>query len=283
MMTLRSLSWLRRLPAMLVVAMLRCLFGEDSSLEFQPNQTVQQALIELYPLNSQEDLHSKARRLEALSGGRDRLMRDLVWFGSRTADTRGGMVPAVVVNTLAISDREIVSALVTILGARDDGFRKEAEQLVRDLEPGLRQCRGTFEILGDFIRSGDQQTAEPPLPLVQFIFRTHPANALRAMTSEFLRDSPAQTRELIWAEHVVADAIWKKENQFTDALAEVGRDVAEQLDALAKHRQWWVRLYAAEVLRRHPELGEPETIKQLRQDAHELVREAVSGSGNRSN
>jgi len=50
-----------------------------------------------------------------------------------------------------------------------------------------------------------------------------------------------------------------------------------EVDALSRAAAWWVRLYAARVVRTRPELGSPEVVGRLRSDSHEAVRQAVGG------
>lgn len=50
------------------------------------------------------------------------------------------------------------------------------------------------------------------------------------------------------------------------AFAEAKPAAIEQLEKLAEHAQWWVRLYVLEVLRQHSELQSPEVRERLRKD-----------------
>jgi hypothetical protein len=53
----------------------------------------------------------------------------------------------------------------------------------------------------------------------------------------------------------------------------------EQIEKMSRHPAWWARLYAAEVLRRHRELGTDAMVQRLAGDGNRLVREAAAAIG----
>lgn len=124
-------------------------------------------------------------------------------------------------------------------------------------------------------------------PLVKQMFRTAPGEAMQAMLSgTFGLSFPVEPklpgarvkdtkeiRELLLAEHVLSDLIWHKEFNF--GIGSQQLDKAKQvLASLSRHKQWWVRLYAAEILHRHPEFRTPEMMTRLANDEHKLIRQA---------
>jgi len=81
--------------------------------------------------------------------------------------------------------------------------------------------------------------------------------------------------EILLAEHIVSNAIWLKENVFNDRFKKALPEVNAELAKLAKHDQWWVRLYVAVIMRRHRELQQDEVIAMLSKDSDPLVAKAA--------
>jgi len=81
--------------------------------------------------------------------------------------------------------------------------------------------------------------------------------------------------EILLAEHIVSNAIWLKENQFAERFQEALPEANEELAKLAKHEEWWARLYVAYIMRQHPELRQADILQQLTSDSHPLVSKAA--------
>ena len=77
------------------------------------------------------------------------------------------------------------------------------------------------------------------------------------------------------AEHIVSNAVWLNKNNFNDRFQAALPDATAELAKLAKHKQWWARLYVAYIMHQHPELRQAEILQQLASDSHSLVSEAA--------
>lgn len=129
----------------------------------------------------------------------------------------------------------------------------------------------------------------PPAVLIEYMFRTDPGKALLAIANLELwpadtrEDRPArrknkeELRQLLWAEHVVQDVVWKQKHGFLDP-GSIEPEVFTQLDKLSKHQAWWVRLYVAETLRQHPLLRKPKIVRRLQNDKDALVQKAIQAA-----
>ncbi len=106
------------------------------------------------------------------------------------------------------------------------------------------------------------------------MYARHPGKALLAMQQVYVQADRRRTRELLWAEHVVADVVWKHQNGFLEK-TKVEPEAATQLEKLSQDQTWWVRLYVAEILRQHPAFRTPALVDRLKDDPHELVRNAM--------
>jgi hypothetical protein len=102
-----------------------------------------------------------------------------------------------------------------------------------------------------------------------------------ALTRALVRD-PADTSELrtlLWAEHAVADALWKRGHGFVaaDDLARATPEAVTQLGELARHPRWWARHYTLQVAASEPCLRAAVPLELLARDEHPLVRELADG------
>lgn len=85
-----------------------------------------------------------------------------------------------------------------------------------------------------------------------------------------------EIRKIRLAEHLVSHAVWLKDKRFEGRFSEAATaDAREQLERLSTHDEWWARLYAAEIMRRHRDLRLPEAVEKLREDSNELVSKAA--------
>src|SRR3990172_8389184 len=60
--------------------------------------------------------------------------------------------------------------------------------------------------------------------------------------------------EILLAEHIVSNAIWLNKNGFAEQFQKALPEATAELAKLAKHKEWWARLYVAWIMRQHPEL-----------------------------
>lgn len=102
-----------------------------------------------------------------------------------------------------------------------------------------------------------------------------PQDVTAAQLEERGKVRSAARREIRLAEHMVSNAIWLKENDFTERFqAELPEAMAE-LEKLAKRDEWWARLYVAHIMRQHIFLRQADVWARLEKDDEELVRQAT--------
>lgn len=248
-----------------------------STAAFEPDRAIQAAVADVAYATTESEQQKHLARLRSLGGERfQKLVPQLVFYVSHADNLREKLVSAFVVEKLRIQDGQIVAALVPHLDAKDERFRKEVRQLIRDLEKGLRDAPHQLEHLSGFIANAARNGTWPDAALVQFIYQRRPDVGLQNMAQVYMDDNIPEWRKITWSQHIVEEAIWRKEHGYTARFEEVRPDAANELRALAEHTQWWVRLYAAEILRGHPEFRTPELLERLKKDEQKLVRQAIS-------
>lgn len=200
-----------------------------------------------------------------------RLVREVVLYSSQAADMKNTMTGGVILGELKLQDRDLVEAVMPLLGSNNPDEVKAARgalEGVEDRSAGRRPDYSTYRaILEERIRAKQ----ELPAPFVRYIYEAHPGEALLAMMRAHQLREPAELKEILWAEHVVSDTLWKQQFGFLAPTA-VEPEAAGQLSRLAGHPQWWARLYAVEIMRQHEAFHQAEVVETLQDDAHELVR-----------
>jgi hypothetical protein len=94
------------------------------------------------------------------------------------------------------------------------------------------------------------------------------------------QQAKAELSEILLAEHVIGNAIWLNENGFAERFQRALPEVNAELTNLAKHREWWARLYVAEIMRQHPELRQANVVQRLCTDSNALVSKAAKSVKN---
>lgn len=108
-----------------------------------------------------------------------------------------------------------------------------------------------FEALSAYIAQNKEQ---PPRKLVEFMYSHNPQAAVLSMSRVY--GDKATEAELA---------------------AQLKGDPKATIQSLVDWPEWWAHLYVAEMMKKNPQLRDPEIIKKLEIDEHPLVRETVEG------
>jgi hypothetical protein len=118
-----------------------------------------------------------------------------------------------------------------------------------------------------------ERKKDPPWGAVQLLYWKAPSAALMKMHGFYNTGDNEKHRALVWAEHRVRDVVWKKATGFIKPGER--DDAVAELSKLSQYDEWWVKLYVAEMLRRHPFLRDPRILDRLRNDPNALVAKAA--------
>ncbi len=230
---------------------------------------VQAAIRGVLEANSVELRRSALEALRAQAGARhERLVPQLFLLLQQATDTREGMAFGVLAATLPIPPRDVIAALVPLLESEDRGLRAALGNVLAEYEDRSAERGASFTVYREFLGQGASHG------LVRHLFETDPGAALLELAQLEVHD-PAELRALLWAEHEVADSLWKLERGFV-SVAEP--EALTELAGLARHPRWWARLYALAVAERAPALRAGLPLAELREDEHAWVRAAAGAS-----
>jgi hypothetical protein len=170
------------------------------------------------------------------------------------------------------SDVLVAGALVPYLDCDDAQLRGFVESYLATGTPGGPHDSPSHPAVRALIDYSHERGQDYTGRVVQLLYRTAPSAGLLALGGLWSANNESEHRSLLYAEHTVADAVWREgafltEAELTEALTE--------LDKLAKHEGWWVKLYVAEMLRRHEMFRRDDILQRLRNDPNPLVAKAA--------
>jgi len=243
--------------------------GTPAPLEADP--VLQQSIQRVLSAASEAEQRAALEALRAVPPAR--LVPQLFLFSNEASDTRAAMVLAFVVHELPLTEDRLVQALLPLLEGADAARRRALGGVLSAVE--RRSLDGAdFQAYRDHVEGRELAPG-----LARYLFETEPNAALRLVARAQVVGQD-ELRPLLWAEHEVADALWKLDFGFvapTD-VARLEPGAIEELGRLARHPRWWARLYAAEIAGRAPSLARDVSLEALRRDENALVREAALGS-----
>jgi len=188
---------------------------------------------------------------------------------------------------LGIPSFTVAEALVPYLETPDAAVAGEIREWLKGLECGKGRDAPEylFWLYKPIIHRALARGDDPPHALLRYLFDRQPGAALLLMLRETMEHAPVpggqeraageQMRtSILWSDHVIWDTIWKHEYGFLDK-DKVEPEAARELERLARHKEWWVRLYAAEIMRQHPAFRREVLVRRLAKDKHPLVREVA--------
>ncbi|MCC6359273.1 MAG: hypothetical protein IT450_11055 [Phycisphaerales bacterium] len=251
--------------------------ADENRADITPDPAFQTAIASIVTAEDGRRPAAIDRVIELGRASRGELVRQLVYFASRAKGTEDAMVVSVVLRRADVPDDTVAGALVPCLESSDAAVVKSVRSALGGLEkraPGRRPDFSVYHgLIEERIRAGD------PLPvgLVRYLYATDPGMALLTLMRAHQLRKPAEIKTILWAEHVVADVLWKQQYGFLKP-SEIEPAAAAELTALVRHNAWWARLYVAEVMRQHAPFRRDEPLKILSHDANDLVRESATAA-----
>lgn len=220
---------------------------------------------------------SALERLMALNGGDSRrLVAQLVWrLAKERQNERVNALAGRVFEQWDHARIGIVGALLPLLDDVDADIRYAAGRLLRGLEDRSALRPPDYSVYHAFLEADFRAGRAPQASLVTFMYEGDPGVALLTMMRASQMRDPAELKPILWAEHVVADLMWRRQFGFVEPKA-VNAAVVRELDKLSQHTAWWARLYVADIIRKNPELGTKAIRERLAADLNELVRKSAT-------
>ncbi len=275
---LRMRSVTTGIGALFLCALPAARVGQDRDPVPARDPALQSAIRSALQAGDEKELESSLDTLRRLAGPDHRdLVPQLFLFSKDATDTREAMAFGVLVAQLRIPAQHIIRPLVPLLESSDRELRREIGNVLSEFEDRSVDHGPSFSIYRPLLEAQARAGQGFALGLARYLYETDPGAAFLL----FLRiqvTAPEELKPLLWAEHAVGETLWKQRFGFLRP-NEVEPEAVEQLRWLAHHPHWWARLYAAQILSRHPAFRAVVPVEELQRDPHPLVREAAAAQG----
>jgi len=251
------------------------------------------------------------KKLQDSIADKGEIVKQVVIFASSpTSDEHRPLFALMILRLLDPPSKVVIPVLAPYLNAENKNLRSFVRDWFQGHDNGgsgsSRLKPVNYEDYADYVRAKINGNEEIPPAFIEYIYERSPDRALlvfnradrrgktvdrlRAMRKELeqqgndVQDKLPQPRagmgrsEILLAEHTIGNAIWLKKHSFDKQFPEALPEAKQQLSRLAGQDQWWVRLYVAEIMRRHRELRQADVLKKLRHDSNALVSKSAKSA-----
>jgi hypothetical protein len=273
---------------------------------------IQAQISAVYNAKSDIEVTQQLQALKELTDDKAELVRQLAIFAVAAPNKKEmhDLITLEFLHRLKLAASIPIRALAPYLGSDNEQLRDFAREWFRGhdtvstdpLEPV------NFREYADYIGQQVAGNEDVPAAFAEYIFERSPERALlafhrggrarhtvaqlQAISNAFearqrgedaavekpepVDDPP---KEILLEAHIVEHAIWLKRYKFDEQFRKALPEAKEQLTKLAERKEWWVRLYVAEIMRRHRELRMDDVLQKLRDDSNESVSKAAEAAG----
>jgi len=202
-------------------------------------------------------------------GEREALLLQLALYVAAAEGTEQSMAGALIAQQLAFTQSEKLDAVLPHMMTAGPRLRRAFTELLATID----RPEGGDPDFRTYEERITKAKEAPPDPLILYMFEVSPDAALASMERVYGSNAAEQRPR---PRSVAELRVLLLRRGASPAWTERERDSARAaLDGLARDPGWWRRLYAAAVLREHPELATPEITSRLKSDPHPLVRRAA--------
>lgn len=246
----------------------------ETSVSIEPVQALQAAINRAIGDDVPARDAAVAELKAAATQDAQNVVRQMLVFHSGAKTTRQAMAFGGLMRELSISRDVTVRALTPVLDSEDARLTAAACGVLAEFEDQSALRPPDFSLYREIIAEAIEKKETPPQGLVAHMFEVDAGAALLTMMRSHRDMTNDERKVILWAEHVVADMLWKQRFGFLPREQAEPTAIAE-IKKMARHPAWWARLYAAEMMRQHAALSNDQIADTLRQDANELVRRSA--------
>jgi len=133
-----------------------------------------------------------------------------------------------------------------------------------------------------YVRKRLERNEDIPAGFIKYIYEKDPGKGLLVFAHSYIDFSPAHRhrhlrRGMELSERIVSNAIWLNENEFAERFEAALPEANAELAKLAKHEEWWARLYVIYIMRQNHALLKDKILRQLAEDENQLVSQTAKG------
>jgi len=257
--------------------------ARDSHIRGKLDELVQRLMLASRGENAtKESLDKRAleglEQLKKAAGGKPAaLIPEIVFYQADVKDERALWIADVVLRDLVktLNSDEVIAAVAPYLFAENEEARYGFHLLMD------QACAGAPAVdFGPIFALMRVQRGTVADNLVKYMYERSPGEAMLGYMRFHLTSRPRpgwsdEERALLLAEREISTMVWKQQYNLV-APGEVGPGAAASLKELSENKNWWVRLYVAEIMKQHPGFRNAAIVESFKKDENKLVREAVA-------
>jgi hypothetical protein len=222
-------------------------------------------------------LAESVEQLKKTSGGKAvDLIPEVVFYEYSCGDEKLAWAAEFILGKIVMSSSQqevIAVAAANLFIRKNPGTNRIAELLY-----GICSRKATVVDYGPIFQIVTQGKGKISDDLFKYMFYRSPHEALHGCMWQ-LSSTPdskwtPEKKEIALAEHEIDDTIWRHECGFLEK-SKVEPAAAAALEKLSHNKNWWARLYVAEIMRQHPGFRKASIVEQFQKDENRLVRETV--------
>jgi hypothetical protein len=258
--------------------------ADTATLLAQSEPAIQDQINRVYnAFQSGDDLRNNVAAFQEVQVLKDsvadkgEIVKQVAIFAAAPGEDRPLMALGIL-HLLDLPPKNVVRVLAPYLNADNPNLRSFVRDWFQGHDnaaapgPGLPPLQPVnYDDYKDYARGKLNTNEEVPNAFVEYIYGRSPDRAMLV----FYYAHRQRDNDVLLAEHIVTNAIWLKENDFSERFQKALPEAANELATLAKHQEWWARLYVAWIMRQHPELRDRVVMEQLQKDSNALVSKAA--------
>lgn len=155
------------------------------------------------------------------------------------------------------SAQDIINAVIPYLGTTDRELKKQLYRMLKMIDyRGINKAN--YHEYKLFI---EQNKADPPQKLVEYMYKKSPREALLTLLNIYEKE--AEERKIITdLARIISADMEKQSFKVITVPCRADPEAKKALDKLSNYKQWWVKIYVDEVLRRKEESKKKEEKKK---------------------
>jgi hypothetical protein len=228
------------------------------------------------------------------AGGSKQIIEQLLYFSVKADETREAMLPAIFFQHSRLTRLELLEGLVPYLSVEHDKLRQTAAGSLPSIEGGKREERGKGQGRMPYQIVISKRQDDLPVQLIKHMYKRNPHRAIEVMVSVLAEGTEQVQKEGLLKlvdevnkriERIKTLFVKKKklrqegETQKIQSIEKRMKEnksyVKKEIKKWATSNVWWIRLYAAGLMRQNPRLRDNNIIQEMKEDPHELVREVT--------
>jgi hypothetical protein len=286
----------------------------DPAVQEQIALTYDALRLKNFELDRNVEAFRKLQELKDLALDQSELVKQLAIFAAGPGDEQRPLSTFVILVRLELPPKVIIRVLAPYLDADHPTLRSFVREWFhsQDSADSFEFKPANYKAYAEYVRRQVNRNEEIPGPFIKYIYERSPGQALllfrsatvdvseytqvlnksveaaqqgrapteqereeiREIQTERQRDGQ-ERRETLLAEHIVSNAIWLKKNKFDERFQTALPEAMAELEKLAKHKEWWARMYVVYIMRQNPMLLKDKILRQLAEDSNAIVSEAT--------